>query len=105
MPATSKDIGARHAGEIEYVFGTLDISLPKVPWEPADRTLSDAMTTYWSNFAQDGRPERPGLPQWPRYNTGDRRVLHLDVTIKDAEDSLRPRYEAIDAYVAAQRGR
>ena len=28
------DIGARHAGEIEYVFGTLDLSLPKVPWEP-----------------------------------------------------------------------
>ena len=104
-PATSADIGARHAGEIEYVFGSLDISLPKVPWETGDRTLSDAMTTYWSNFARTGDPNGPGLPKWPRYTPGDRRVLHLDVTIKDAEDAMRPRYEAIDAYVAAQRGR
>ncbi len=105
VPATSADIGARHAGEIEYVFGALDISLPKVPWEPADRALADAMTKYWANFARTGDPNGPGLPTWPRYNPGDRRVLHLDLTIRDAEDVMRPRYEAIDAYVAAQRGR
>ena len=29
--ATAKDIGARHAGEIEYVFGQLD-SVPNVTW-------------------------------------------------------------------------
>ena len=105
VPATSADIGARHAGEIEYVFGALDISLPNVPWEAADRTLSDAMTTYWSNFARTGDPNGPGLPKWPRYNAGDRRVLHLDVTITAADDTMRARYEAIDAYVTAQRGR
>jgi len=32
-------------------------------------------------------------------------VLHLDVTIKDAEDAMRPRYEAIDAYVSSLRGK
>ena len=105
VPATSADIGARHAGEIEYVFGALEISLPKVPWEEADRKLSDAMTTYWANFARTGDPNGPGLPAWPRYNAGGSRVLHLDVAIKDAEDAMRPRYEAIDAYVTAQRGR
>jgi para-nitrobenzyl esterase len=104
VPATSADIGARHAGEIEYVFGTLDRSLPKVPWEAADRALSDAMTAYWANFARTGDPNGPGLPKWPRYSASDRRVLHLDATIKDANDAMRPRYEAIDAYVAAQRG-
>jgi hypothetical protein len=41
---------------------------------------------------------------WPRYTADSRRVLHLDVTIKEAGDVMRPRYEAIDAYVAAQRG-
>ena len=55
MPATSRDIGARHAGEIEYVFGALD-SVKNVPWEPSDRKLSDAMTTYWANFARTGDP-------------------------------------------------
>jgi para-nitrobenzyl esterase len=96
MPATSRDIGARHAGEIEYVFGALD-SLKDVPWEPSDRKLSDAMTTYWANFAKSGDPNGQGLPKWPRYHAG-RRVLHLDETIRDEADSLRHRYEAIDTY-------
>jgi len=103
VAATSRDIGARHAGEIEYVFGALEISLPKVPWEGADRKLSDEMTTYWANFARKGDPNGAGLPKWPRYDAKGRRVQHLDETIRSAEDSLRPRYEALDAYVTKQR--
>ena len=103
VPATARDIGARHAGEIEYVFGSLDISLPKVPWEPADRKLSETMTAYWANFARTGDPNGTGLPLWPRYDASGRRVLHLDETIRDAPDTHRPRYEAIDAYVTTQR--
>jgi para-nitrobenzyl esterase len=103
MPATSLDIGARHAGEIEYVFGALALSLPKVPWEPIDRRLSDAMTGYWANFARTGDPNGSGLPKWPRYEAGSRRVLHLDETIRDAPDTTRPRYEVLDAIAAKQK--
>ncbi len=102
--ATSQDIGARHAGEIEYVFGTLELSLPKVPWEPADRRLSDAMTTYWSNFAKTGDPNGAGLPKWPRHDAATRRVLHLDQTIRDEPDTTRQRYELLDAFSARPRG-
>jgi para-nitrobenzyl esterase len=98
MPATSRDIGARHAGEIEYVFGTLD-SRKNVPWEPNDRTLSDAMTTYWATFARTGDPNGSGLPKWPRYDQGGR-VLHLDETITDTPDTRRPRYEVLDAIMS-----
>jgi carboxylesterase type B len=59
-PATSADTGARHAGEIQYVFGTL-ASVPDVVWEASDKMLSDAMTSYWANFGQKGGPERRGL--------------------------------------------
>jgi para-nitrobenzyl esterase len=104
VAATSRDIGARHAGEIEYVFGALEISLPKVPWEAADRTLSDVMTTYWANFARKGDPNGAGLPKWPRYEAKGRRVQHLDETVRDADDSARSRYEVLDAYVTKQRG-
>ena len=96
--ATAADIGARHAGEIEYVFGTLKAALPKVPWEPADQTLSDQMVTYWTNFAKTGDPNGPGVPKWPVYDevkgTG---VLHLDTTISVKGDTHRARYEALDA--------
>lgn len=103
VPTTSRDIGARHAGEIEYVFGSLDLSLPTVPWEPSDRKLSDLMTTYWANFARTGDPNGAGLPVWPRYDAAGRRVLHLDETVREAPDTQRSRYEAIDAYMATQR--
>jgi para-nitrobenzyl esterase len=100
---TSEQIGARHAGEIEYVFGALDRSLPKVPWEPADRALSEAMTSYWANFARTGDPNGKGLPTWPRYDASNRRVLHLDATIRDTPDATRARYEALDAWAAKQK--
>jgi para-nitrobenzyl esterase len=101
-PATSADIGARHAGEIEYVFGSLALSLPKVPWTDADRALSDTMTSYWVNFARTGDPNGPGLPKWPKYEPSTRRVMHLDVTVKDAPEANRARYEALDAYAESQ---
>jgi para-nitrobenzyl esterase len=103
VAVTSRDVGARHAGEIEYVFGALDLSLPKVPWEPSDRKLSDAMTSYWANFARTGDPNGPGLPKWPRYEAAGRRVLHLDETIVEREDRTRARYEALDVWAASQR--
>jgi para-nitrobenzyl esterase len=102
--ATSRDIGARHAGEIEYVFGALD-SLKTVPWEASDRKLSDAITTYWANFARTGDPNGNGLPTWPRYDATGRRILHLDETIRVGTDINRPRYQALDVFVESQRGR
>jgi para-nitrobenzyl esterase len=102
-PATAQDVGARHAGEIEYVFGALD-SLPTVPWQEADRKLSDLMMGYWANFARGGDPNGPGLPPWPRYTGGPGpQVMHLDVTSEARPDALRARYEALDAVLFAPR--
>jgi para-nitrobenzyl esterase len=101
--ATSADIGARHAGEIEYVFGTLD-SVPDVSWQASDRNLSDLMMAYWSNFARTGDPKGAGLPAWPRYEGGpDAQVMHLDVESRALPDANRARYEALDAIAEAAR--
>ena len=101
VPATARDVGARHAGEIEYVFGALDTQAD-VPWEPADRELSELMMSYWSNFARHGDPNGPGLPKWPRHTRQDGfPVMHLDAASRSAPDALRPRYEGLDAILAA----
>jgi para-nitrobenzyl esterase len=103
LPATANDIGARHAGEIEYVFGTLD-SVPKVSWQAEDRKLSDVMMSYWTNFARSGDPNGPGLPKWPAYAPkGDSQVMHLDTDVRAGSDPFRSRYEFLDAYASKQR--
>jgi para-nitrobenzyl esterase len=103
VPATSKDTGARHAGEIEYVFGTLDWS-PSVPWEPLDRKISDLMMSYWTNFARTGDPNGPALPTWPRYAATDGyQVLHLADPTQAKPDTHRSRYQALDAFTAKER--
>lgn len=101
-PATSSDIGARHAGEIEYVFGTLD-SVKGVKWTDADRALSSAIMAYWTNFAKSGDPNgrdyvgRKALPKWPRYNEGERHLIQLDESITSGPDQFRSRYVFLDS--------
>ncbi len=103
VDATSKEIGARHAGEIEYVFGTLKSA--NVPWQPEDWKLSDMMS-YWTNFAKTGDPNGPGLPKWPGYNRrSGYQVMHLSNDAHASPDSHRARYEFLDAYTAKFRSR
>jgi para-nitrobenzyl esterase len=82
---------AFHSDDIEYVFGTLD-TRPGAVWRPEDRTLSEQMMSYWTNFARSGDPNGAGLPEWPRCAKDDE-LIHLDSAITSGPDALRPRYE------------
>jgi len=82
---------AFHSDDIEYVFGTLD-TRPGAVWRPEDRTLSEEMMGYWTNFARTGDPNGPGLAEWPRFDKDDG-VIHLDSTITSGPDTTRARYE------------
>ena len=107
-PVTAEDIGARHAGEIEYVFGTLD-TVKGVTWTPQDRALSDAIGRYWTNFAKTGDPNGDGLQAWPRLSAaapgtmsdmGPRMVV-LDTTVQAVPEPHRQRFEALDKIMGA----
>ncbi len=50
---------AFHSDDIEYVFGTLD-TRPGETVRPEDRQLSEAMMTYWTNFAKNWRSQWSG---------------------------------------------
>jgi para-nitrobenzyl esterase len=83
---------APHAGEIEYVFGTLDSK--KLAWTDADRKVSELMQTYWTNFAKTGDPNGPGLPKWPPHND-DFTVMHLAEESQAKPDDQRKEYESL----------
>jgi para-nitrobenzyl esterase len=88
---------AFHSAEIEYVFGNLDWK-SWVTWRPADRTLSEQMQKYWTNFARSGDPNGPGLPTWPAYDSANGwETMHFDAHSQAREDNLRARYVFLDA--------
>jgi para-nitrobenzyl esterase len=95
---------AFHSDDIEYVFGTMD-TRPGWNVRPEDRTLSDQMMTYWTNFAKTGDPNGGGLPKWPNYKDDGYPLIHLNSTITSGPDADRERYLFLDQYMPALRMR
>ncbi len=82
-------LGAFHASEIAYVFHHVKST------QEVDRKLTDAMQSYWMNFAASGDPNGAGLPVWPEYSVktdlamglGDR-IVPMETPHKAALDFL-----------------
>lgn len=91
-----------HAGEIEYVFEQLDSKA--LPWSTEDRSVSDMMAAYWTNFAKSGNPNGPGLPEWPRNDAEHEFAVmrFADGAATAAPDMGRPRYEFLDQLARGQ---
>jgi para-nitrobenzyl esterase len=100
-PVPASAIGSKHAGEIEYVFESLK-SQEGVPWTADDFKVSEAMASYWVNFIKSGDPNAKGLPEWPKSDSSNGyEVMHLSgKDIHATSDSLRGRYEFLDAQAA-----
>jgi para-nitrobenzyl esterase len=75
-------IGACHALEIPFVFGTLESGLGKLAGAGPDAdALAAAMQDAWLAFARTGDPSTPTLT-WPRYETGRRATAAFGPTLE-----------------------
>ena len=74
--------GARHGGEIPYVFSTLD-ALPaaRALVSDRDREIGRLLSSCWVSFAKTGRPACGG-PSWPQYAPDSDALLLFGATPK-----------------------
>ncbi len=72
-------LGACHALEIPFVFGTLDDPhiIPFSGNGSDAHQLARTMQDAWAAFAHRADPNHPGLPPWPRYAPPRRATMFL----------------------------
>jgi len=69
--------GSPHGQEVSYVFQHLN---PNQQPAKSDEAISEAMATYWTNFAKFGDPNDPGLPEWPAFSDVNPVVMYFAQT-------------------------
>lgn len=77
-----------HTSEVPYVFENL--GLVDRPWEPIDHQVSDAVSSYWINFATSGDPNRKGLAAWPAFDPDAHTTMELGAKIGPMADTATP---------------
>lgn len=70
--------GSPHGQDVAYVFEHLDPSNSQTT--KSDLEISDAMATYWTNFAKYGDPNGKGVPKWPTFSDKNPVVMYFSQT-------------------------
>ena len=65
----------------------------------ADKKLSAAMVSYWTQFAATGDPNGGGLPEWPAYETETDMHLELGKAIKSGKNFRKKELDVLEAII------
>lgn len=87
-PAMGGVLGACHALEIPFVFGTLGEKERKIyPKRSAETdALSGKMMEAWISFARSGNPAHKNIPSWAPYDLNKRSTMIWGSEVKLQED-------------------
>lgn len=85
---TGLKMGAYHASEATYVFGTSWIFADARTWTPEQRALSQRMMSLWAGFGRDGFDAR-----WPRVTDGGEPVVVFDPAGDRTDDGFFARHQ------------
>jgi len=88
--------GSPHGQEVAYVFGNLDTS--SLQTTKTDLAISDAMSTYWTNFAKYGDPNGSGEPKWPAFSAAHPAVMYFSQTAHTGAVPGAAGLKVLDAY-------
>jgi para-nitrobenzyl esterase len=94
--------GSPHGMEVEYVFKHVTGGATGKP-SASDLVISDAMATYWTNFAKYGDPNGNGMPRWPEYSDEHPELMYFSGTAHSGALPNPEGLHALDAYFAWRR--
>ncbi|HEY9173762.1 MAG TPA: carboxylesterase family protein, partial [Verrucomicrobiae bacterium] len=93
--------GAPHGVDVAYVFQHLNPNNPQTT--KADLEISDAMSTYWVNFAKRGDPNGEGVPAWPAFSNANPVVMYFNQKPYPGPVPSAESLKVLDAYFAWRR--
>jgi para-nitrobenzyl esterase len=82
------EFGAFHTSEVPYVFENLELT--GHPFEPIDQRVSDAVSSYWMNFAESGDANGKSLANWPAYTPDAHKTMELGVKMGPMPEAATP---------------
>jgi len=94
--------GAGHGRDVPYVFEHLNALHGEQP-TAADFAISDAMATYWTNFAKHGDPNGEGEPNWPAFSEQNPVTMYFAGTAHTGPVPNAAGLATLDAYFAWRR--
>jgi len=82
------EFGAFHTSEVPYIFENLELT--GHPLEPIDQQVSDAVSSYWRNFAASGDPNGKSLANWPAYTVDAHKTMELGAKMGPMPEAATP---------------
>ena len=70
--------GSPHGQDVGFVFQHLNPNSQNAT--STDQQVSEAMATYWTNFAKYGHPNGNGVPDWPAFSDANPVVMYFNQT-------------------------
>jgi para-nitrobenzyl esterase len=96
-PSPANPNGSGHGQEVAYVFGNLGVG-GRSQQTDADRALSNAMQSYWVNFAATLDPNGAGLPAWPSFTADKQQMMRFGADPGPAQVANLDRLKVLDSY-------
>jgi para-nitrobenzyl esterase len=93
--------GSPHGQDVAYVFQHLNPNSPQTT--KSDLEISEAMSTYWVNFAKRGDPNGEGFTTWPAFSDRSPQVMYFHQKPYPGPVPSADSLKVLDAYFAWRR--
>ena len=90
---------APHGVELPMVFDTVAQTFSTIGNNRAPyQKMANILSPMWAQFARTGNPNKPGLPEWRLYKSGERATMVFDIVSRTEVDPTGVEQALVEAY-------